>query len=667
MPSPGGATRRSKGANPPPVVLPQKFIIDQRLKEVEELKFRNSDFEAKITVLEKESAQLQEQKAAITKAIEELRMGLKFESTISSKVFFGQDAAKDSDDNVLLQIRMLEDELHRKKIQWSKLRHGNHGTTDDISESRLRKSKCAKVAVQLEEEFKEEQARMEAVLTRSNSASRDLAYLEQRQEEIMNRTEKRGEEQKEEQDELMEKLDSLRQKIDAWETRDKQEEIERAVMQSAGLGPDGEGSPLGSRAASPSGKVAETEEEELAKEKEAVVSEQFAAFQQAFRALMRETGESDIRKIVEIFMAREEDNYALYNYLQRVEHSIQAEEQKLAQITRDTQQYLAQAEGQVEQGSSAYKRQVRARDELVQGVKDSAKELKSLNRSQRRWHAAIEQFLCLLFGSHFDFQSQLLRQTSGVSELIIDLKNLLRTKTMFGTSASQSLPSLSTPAILISDNNALLGFAVIEQTVAEIMPAFIDAMASRELNETIRGAAMNKFGTLAPAVARRPTVLEGAAASKAGKAYDVVAPELADVNPDAETLAARHPVDADGHNLVATGGARKTVGPGGAVAGDAESQNQHPNNRVKKLRATSARRPSARFERIQSAHAVAGGPSSSIPFNSETMRAQLEEEMRTVLFPRGHHRGASKKGAHVNARVNSNSSSSSNPRDPATQ
>ena len=562
MPSPGGATRRSKGANPPPVVLPQKFIIDQRLKEVEELKFRNSDFEAKITVLEKESAQLQEQKAAITKAIEELRMGLKFESTISSKVFFGQDAAKDSDDNVLLQIRMLEDELHRKKIQWSKLRHGNHGTTDDISESRLRKSKCAKVAVQLEEEFKEEQARMEAVLTRSNSASRDLAYLEQRQEEIMNRTEKRGEEQKEEQDELMEKLDSLRQKIDAWETRDKQEEIERAVMQSAGLGPDGEGSPLGSRAASPSGKVAETEEEELAKEKEAVVSEQFAAFQQAFRALMRETGESDIRKIVEIFMAREEDNYALYNYLQRVEHSIQAEEQKLAQITRDTQQYLAQAEGQVEQGSSAYKRQVRARDELVQGVKDSAKELKSLNRSQRRWHAAIEQFLCLLFGSHFDFQSQLLRQTSGVSELIIDLKNLLRTKTMFGTSASQvcahtppcctcsscsfclcflwfceyvtcnrclrivccccccacvcvcvcaflclqSLPSLSTPAILISDNNALLGFAVIEQTVAEIMPAFIDAMASRELNETIRGAAMNKFGTLAPAVARRPTV-----------------------------------------------------------------------------------------------------------------------------------------------------------------
>ena len=98
---------------------------------------------------------------AITAAIEELRQGLKFESTISSKIFFGQDAAKESDDNLALQIRMLEDELHRKKIQWSKLRHGNAKIIDDISESRLRKTKCGKVAVFLEEEFKGEQDKME--------------------------------------------------------------------------------------------------------------------------------------------------------------------------------------------------------------------------------------------------------------------------------------------------------------------------------------------------------------------------------------------------------------------------------------------------------------------------------------------------------------------------
>ncbi len=40
------------------------------------------------------------------------------------------------------------------------------------------------------------------------------------------------------------------------------------------------------------------------------------------------------------------------------------------------------------------------------------------------------------------------------------------------------------------------------------MPTFIDAMQSRELNASVRSAAMNKFGTIAPTVARRPTVLE---------------------------------------------------------------------------------------------------------------------------------------------------------------
>ena len=159
-------------------------------------------------------------------------MGLKFESTISAKVFFGQDAAKQSDDSILLQIRMLEDELHRKKIQWSKLKHGNAKTIDDISESRLRKAKCAKVSVSLEEEFKEEQVRMKEVLTKSNAYSRDISYLETKEEEIMNRMETRGVEQKEEQEELMEKLAALREEIDRWDAVEQKENIERSVQLS---------------------------------------------------------------------------------------------------------------------------------------------------------------------------------------------------------------------------------------------------------------------------------------------------------------------------------------------------------------------------------------------------------------------------------------------------
>ncbi len=53
----------------------------------------------------------------------------------------------------------------------------------------------------LEEEFKTEQARMEAVLVKSNTDSRDITHLELRTDEIIHKTEKRGVEQKEEQDE----------------------------------------------------------------------------------------------------------------------------------------------------------------------------------------------------------------------------------------------------------------------------------------------------------------------------------------------------------------------------------------------------------------------------------------------------------------------------------
>jgi hypothetical protein len=102
----GGSGGRKAAEIPdePPVVLPQRFIIEERIKEVEQLKLQQTTFEAKIQALSDESRELAQQKAAITSAIEALRQGLKFESTISAKVFFGQDAAKDSDDNLALQV-----------------------------------------------------------------------------------------------------------------------------------------------------------------------------------------------------------------------------------------------------------------------------------------------------------------------------------------------------------------------------------------------------------------------------------------------------------------------------------------------------------------------------------------------------------------------------------
>ena len=42
------------GPKDPTPVLPQKFIIDKRLQEVEDLKYRDSEYHAKIKALQKE-------------------------------------------------------------------------------------------------------------------------------------------------------------------------------------------------------------------------------------------------------------------------------------------------------------------------------------------------------------------------------------------------------------------------------------------------------------------------------------------------------------------------------------------------------------------------------------------------------------------------------------
>lgn len=355
----------------PPIVLPQKFIIKKRLKEVENLRFRQTDFQAKITVLETESLELAQQKEAIKDAIEELRQGLKFESTISAKVFFGKDAAKDSDESLVLQIRMLEDELHRKKIQWSKLQHTNFKTADDVSESRLRKTKCIKVSKFLEEEFKEEQVRMEDVLTKSNLYAREITTLDQKHEEMLNRIEERSSSQSEKQKKLLQKLTGLREKIDLWKQEDNikaiNEQVKSTIRRLPGVSSDV------TVASDVQGSDLAHQEEEAQEEREVQVLEKYASFTKAFKTLMRETGEADIRKIVDIFMQREEENYALYNHLQRMEHSIQTEEHKLAKVTQEMQQYTSKAEGAVQQGSSTFRRKAQERDDLIKEFKESSK------------------------------------------------------------------------------------------------------------------------------------------------------------------------------------------------------------------------------------------------------------------------------------------------------
>ena len=58
------------------------------------------------------------------------------------------------------------------------------------------------------------------MLNKSNLYSKDITYLETKRDEMMNRIEKRGVEQAEEQKDLLERLGALREEIDEWEAID---------------------------------------------------------------------------------------------------------------------------------------------------------------------------------------------------------------------------------------------------------------------------------------------------------------------------------------------------------------------------------------------------------------------------------------------------------------
>jgi hypothetical protein len=98
---------------------------------------------------------------------------------------------------------------------------------------------------------------------------------------------------------------------------------------------------------------------------------------------------------------------------------------------------------------------------------------------------------------------------------------------------------------------------------------------------------MNKYGTLAPPVARRPLVV-GALPDKANKLYDVQAPELHEVNPDPDTphgkhhgdsmtkKHAHHPPSAAAATAAAAAPAGGTRAPAGAGADAARKRERLP-------------------------------------------------------------------------------------------
>merc|ERR1711885_7406 len=94
-------------------------------------------------------------------------------------------------------------------------------------------------------------------------------------------------------------------------------------------------------------------------------TEKMFTYETAFRRLKEETQEDSINKIVEIFVNREDENYSLYKYLQRVNESLKVGETQLNFVEESMQKYLQDEEGSSNQRKNRLA-QIEARRDSLQ-------------------------------------------------------------------------------------------------------------------------------------------------------------------------------------------------------------------------------------------------------------------------------------------------------------
>merc|ERR1711934_957082 len=120
--------------------------------------------------------------------------------------------------------------------------------------------------------------------------------------------------------------------------------------------------------------------------------EKLISFETAFKILREHTGEQDVNKIVKIFVDREDDCFGMYTFLQRLNTQIQNDESQSikvhAQITKLTEE--------LEESKKTNHRLLadveKKRDQLLQKVENSNRQLKDFYEKINLWGLFLEKF-----------------------------------------------------------------------------------------------------------------------------------------------------------------------------------------------------------------------------------------------------------------------------------
>jgi len=450
--------------------------LERQSQYLHRLTRKHVDFENKFTELMLASSELDEQQEALSRAYRKLQFQLKCKSQTSAKMFFGKDAANANDRQTAKMITILEQKLNGKRNRHSTIQHANKVLTSEINEVRYQKVVANEQTVKLDTKFDQRQKDMAGSMSIANkSNSIRLASTEAREAAIAE-----GDKQETLQNEEMEKLKSFLRAFskenDFLKTVARQKMTERmAKLQNGSLSALEEKN-LRKQMHSMSAKNAD----ERRKIKSA--TDTLFTYETAFRRLREETKEESMNKIVEIFVNREDENYSLYKYLQRVNESLKVADGQLNVVEESVRKYLQDEEGSSNQRKNRLAQIEARRDALQHRVLSTDEKHKHDVFTQNLWASAVEKFILQILGFG-DIVSRIKGMANPNSQML--LQKLI---SAMGDSLDSTVKR-NQVATIVSEANITVVMSLIELCVMEILSEYTELTTGKVGDFGVRVAA----------------------------------------------------------------------------------------------------------------------------------------------------------------------------------
>lgn len=254
----------------------------------------------------------------------------------------GVNAAKENQQMINKQIRILENRLDKALIKFNEALAHNKQLRESIDNLRRERVVFDNIYRKLEKELFEKKKQMANIIELSNLAyeQRDGAQLEIAAIEQAN---------KKEQEEFYEKLEELNRQIDADNKRNKLV-AEKTGASQLSNGQDQRGEMTMDQERQLKSKVNKGAWN-MAKDKVniQVSIEKVQNFEEAFNRIKAATGISDIEELVKTFIKNEDQNFSLFNYVNEQTNEIEKLEEQMQQLRDEEQKYTQESGDDVNQ------------------------------------------------------------------------------------------------------------------------------------------------------------------------------------------------------------------------------------------------------------------------------------------------------------------------------